>query len=227
MLNYDYFETSRTYAGVTYRADCDGVAYLATTDTDFAYEFDGCGAAVAAPEKPLNSDVPWLPEVGACPNGCCARGAWKMVARLWNGPVADNIELRERDYMADQLDLLEHAEQVVEQASELGIGVVFMCPDYHGSWVVSPLPNGDDLTTWLIIVDEYSEEAAIDYAKMMCAYRNGETWTVGSMPVEYADELGEDANAFECGDTISGLVWENVDERGASTPSEEELIKCV
>lgn len=227
MQTYDYCKQTRTYAGEIYRTDKDGVAYLACVDREHTVPYDGCGAAIMAPEKSLNSDVPWLPEDGACPNGCCAKDAWSKVARLWNDPVSENIELRERDYMADELDLREHAERVVEQARELGIGVAFVCPDYYGNWTVSPFPDGDDLTTWFIVVDEYGQDAAVGYGELVCAYRNGATWAVGSMPVEEADELGEDATPFECKDTVYGFVWDNVDERGESTPTDKELIECV
>ena len=62
---------------------------------------------------------------------------------------------------------------------------------------------------------------------MVVAYKNGETWVVGTMSVEEADELGEDATPWECEWPVHGYVWENVDERGESSPTEDELLACM
>lgn len=235
MQTYDYYATSRVRMGDVYRADKDGIAYLACIDHGNEFDYDGCGAAVAPALLNDEHNVELLPAIGTCPNGCCAGKAYALVADAWNRIVRADMDACERDWEREGLDVWEReglevrevAYQVKRIARRFGYGVTFVCPDYYGTWHVSPFPDVDNYKDpWFIVVDEYGDAAAVDYAKMVVAYKNSETWVVGTMPVEYADELGEDATPWECGHPIHGYVWANVDERGESSPTEDELLAC-
>ena len=236
MQTYDYYATSRVRMGDVYRADKDGVAYLTCIDRDNGHDYDGCGAVVAPALLNDEHNVELLPSRGACPNGCCASKAYALVADAWNRIVRADMDACERDWEREGLDVWEReglevrevAYQVKRIARRFGYGVTFVCPDYYGTWHVSPFPDVDNYKDpWFIVVDEYGEDAAVDYAKMVVAYKNGETWVVGTMSVEEADELGEDATPWECEWPVHGYVWENVDERGESSPTEDELLACM
>lgn len=236
MQTYDYYASHRVSLGDVYRADKDGVAYLACIDHENELDYDGCGAAVAPALLNDEHNVELLPAIGACPNGCCASKAYALVADAWNRIVRADMDACERDWEREGLDVWEReglevrevAYQVKRIARRFGYGVTFVCPDYYGTWHVSPFPDVDNYKDpWFIVVDEYGEDAAVGYAKMVVAYKNSETWVVGTMPVEEADELGEDATPWECEWPVHGYVWLDVDERGWSSPTEDELVACM
>lgn len=228
MQTYSYYQTTRYYSGDVHRVDHDGIAYLAAIDLDNEHGYDGCGAAVRAPLAHTEHSVPLLPTDGACPNGCCAKREYALVARLWNGTVEADARAFERGVVDEEMSAQDVARLVHRVTRRLGIGVTFISVDYHGNATVDAHPKtgyyGDE--GWFIVVDEY-EHGVWDYARMCAAYMNRETWAVGTMPVEDADKLGEDATPFECPDTTYGFVWEDVDDCGCSTPTEDELIACA
>lgn len=228
MQTYDYYAKHRVRMGEIVRADKDGVAYLACVEGEYTFDYDGCGSVVAPALLNDEHGVELLPSTGACPHGCCGREPYALVADAWNRIVRADIDACGRDWEREQMDVREVAYQVKRIARRFGYGVTFVCPDYYGTWHMSPFPDVDNYKDpWFIVVDEYGEDAAVDYTKMVVAYKNGETWVVGTMSVEEADELGEDATPWEC-DThmFGGVVWENVDERGESSPTEDELLAC-
>lgn len=228
MQTYDYYATSRVRMGDVYRADKDGIAYLTCIDPDTDYDYDGCGAVVAPALLNDEHGVELLPSRGTCPHGCCGREPYALVADAWNRIVRADMDACERDWERDQMDVREVSNQVKRIARRFGYGVTFVCPDYYGTWHVSPFPDVDNYKDpWFIVVDGYGDGAAVDYAKMVVAYKNSETWLVGTMSVEEADELGEDATPWECYTHLfGGVVWNNVNERGESSPTEDELLAC-
>lgn len=228
MQTYDYYATSRVRMGDVHRADKDGIAYLTCIDPDTDYDYDGCGAVVAPALLNDEHGVELLPSRGTCPHGCCGREPYALVADAWNRIVRADMDACERDWERDQMDVREVSNQVKRIARRFGYGVTFVCPDYYGTWHVSPFPDVDNYKDpWFIVVDGYGDGAAVDYAKMVVAYKNSETWVVGTMSVEEADELGEDATPWECYTHLfGGVVWNNVNERGESSPTEDELLAC-
>ncbi|OIR43189.1 hypothetical protein [Corynebacterium sp. NML120713] len=83
-----------------------------------------------------------------------------------------------------------------------------------------------DYSTEYVVISAYPAQ---DFARECAAYSNNETWTVGLMDKALYQELVEE-HALDpalCDDTIHGLVWENVDYEGYSTPSSLELAHAL
>lgn len=82
-----------------------------------------------------------------------------------------------------------------------------------------------DYSTEYVVVSAYS---ARDYARECAAHMNSETWTVGLMDKALYQELVEDdcLDPQLCEEIMYGLVWENVDDEGYSTPTTTELASA-
>ena len=214
METYTAYRMARTYFGEVVRFDAHGTTWLAVKDDDFAHDYDGCGAAVGW------ADDYTLPYTAGCCKFCTdTRHAYEVLATVWNRLAEDC------DFDTDT-DMRAIGRAVRNVANRYGWGVMFVSVSYNGTRAVSWYPDNEG-GTWAMVVDMYGNDAAKSHAEMVCAYQNGETWVVGTMPTEQADELGEFATPYECEFPVHGFVWENVDEEGVSYPTDWELAGCL
>lgn len=69
-------------------------------------------------------------------------------------------------------------------------------------------------------------EGIMPYACEIVAHLNGSLWTVGSIPTDDVDDI-TDLRVLDCSDHFGGVVWDNVDSHGMSTPTAEELTNML
>ena len=214
METYTAYTMTRTYFGEVVRFDAHGTTWLAAKDPDFAHDYYGCGAAVGWSEDYT------LPDTAGCCEFCTdTRHAYEVLATVWNHLAEDC------DFDTDT-DMRAIGRAVRNVANRYGWGVMFVSVSYNGTRAVSWYPDNEG-GTWAMVVDMYGAGAAKSYAEMVCAYQNGETWTVGTMPTEQADALEELATPFDCEEPVYGFVWQDVDEEGVSYPTDWELAGCL
>ena len=99
-------------------------------------------------------------------------------------------------------------------------------------WAVTAckVTDTDDIETVLsnggqIIVANFDTEA---HAREMAAHLNGTTWMVGTMDTAHINEDEDDyLNPNNCTNVVYGMVWDNVDEQGYSTPTAEEVFDRI
>lgn len=69
-----------------------------------------------------------------------------------------------------------------------------------------------------------ADTGAEDYARAWVASVLGKTWVVGTIAEEDFDQDNFDFS--ECNDVCHGFTWENLDDWGDSTPTDDELKAC-
>lgn len=228
MQTYAAKELVTRELGDVVRVDHDGLAYLAMIDND-NFEFDACGASVCEPMPLAWHDYGYLPEDVSCCGHCKdVVRAHNLVARVWNYYVDIDLARYENDVLDYQLfDVDEVVNRMHRVARRFGFSVAWVNMDYYGTWSVSDHPDFERAFGSKLIVSPCASGFATSWAREFVAYRNGEAWVVGTMPVAEADELGDFATPHDCDGPVHGYVWGNVNDYGESAPTADELIAWV
>lgn len=74
-----------------------------------------------------------------------------------------------------------------------------------------------------IVVGEYADVPDHAYHAVLHIVGQCQSWEVGAIPLEDVADL-EELRVSDCPDTVCGVVWENVDCDGDSSPTQDELV---
>lgn len=118
-----------------------------------------------------------------------------------------------------------YAEEALERLTDR-VGMAALRECYHGGYTASKDCSGASY----LVVDEgepgnaTTAERAYDDAVYICGLLR--SWESGSMTLEELEGSGIDLDELipsDCSDFIGGIVWDNVDCYGFSTPTDLEL----
>lgn len=73
-----------------------------------------------------------------------------------------------------------------------------------------------------IVVSEHDDVPDCAYHEALYILGQCQSWEVGAIPLEDVADL-EELRVSDCPDTVCGIVWENVDSDGDSSPTQDEL----
>lgn len=76
-----------------------------------------------------------------------------------------------------------------------------------------------------IVVCEYDDAPDCAYHEALYIMGQCQSWEVGVIPLEDVADV-EELRVSDCPDTVCGVVWENVDCDGDSSPTHEELANA-
>lgn len=184
-----------------------GDVFIAQQDTDFRYDYDGCGAAVLTPGH--GGDM----TVGRCCEFCNHSAAWRI-----------------RDaYRYAYMYAMEGGEEwraVQRAADREGVAVAVL--RYVGyEWEVVPFV-ADDMgpDDVLIVLDSEWRNGVdpVEVSKVYAACRNGYTWTVGVVPA--ADYI-EGMDVSDCTDSVGGVIPAEMDSSGDGELSAREMMSVL
>lgn len=86
----------------------------------------------------------------------------------------------------------------------------------RGTVSVEPLSSTSALCRDdMVVVSVHGGDAAVDYARYHAATVMNETWIVGRARTE---DVGEDLRPWAMDDAVSGVIWNNVEDDGSSSP---------
>lgn len=161
--------------------------------------YDGCGYAWASTSQPG-----WVKDVHICCEFCTdVAEAWEFVTGLVASGVA--------------------APEIEKRMGARGYSACWVV-DY-GADRLQVVPFGNK-ARWrgrrYLMVS--SVGGAENFARMWVATTMNQTWVVGYAPTA---EVPEDAVPQDLPETFGGVVWNNVDVWGASSPAESELFAIV
>ena len=191
-----------------------GYTYLTALDTDRpAYGNDACGyVTVRRPHTRWDTDV--------LARGCCkwCTRVQKVADRLneaYDVAVAYGVGYQDEGVEA-MLKVLTRMDMEAFVIS--GDDGVVVAPANDVEQVLDALDHdGHMVVGW--------PGATWGYARECAALINQRTWVVGSMPTADIDpDDAEDLTPGDCRDCTHGVVWDNVDDDGDSSPTLEELL---
>ena len=198
--------------------DGEGTTYLAAESTDrpgyTINTLDGCGLVTIAPTGRRDRNT-----VEARP--CCK---WCDSTRELADRLNTAYSMADEQYEGDEEKAVEAMLKVIQRGN-LHAHIVTGGLD----WAVTAreVTDADDMGLAFnhdgqVIVADFDTEA---HARETAAYLNGVTWEVGTMETAHIDEDEDDYLApNNCTTVVSGLVWDNADEQGYSTPTAEEVL---
>lgn len=210
------YATIYTGSMEVYRFDDEhGTTYLAAEDTTHdGYMPDGCGHVTI-----METGLRHRRAVEARP--CCK---WCDSTRELADRLNEAYDGADDQHQGDAGKSLEAMLKVI-QRSNLHAHIITGGLD----WAVTArkVTDTDDMETALsndgrIIVSNFDTEA---HAREIAAHLNGTTWMVGTMETAHIDETEDDyLNPNNCTNVVYGMVWDNVDDQGCSTPTADEVF---
>lgn len=75
-----------------------------------------------------------------------------------------------------------------------------------------------------IVVSECDNTLDLAYHDALYIVGRCQSWRIGVIPLEDVADLEDHPRVSDCPDTVCGIVWENVDHDGDSTPTQDELV---
>lgn len=217
--------TITEYVGETSVIDQgDGTFIAAIIDSDRTMGYEACGSTALQFRRHRDRFGVALDDTSGCCDYCRdVSAAVTAAVTAWNNATESD---------PDAPDYVPPAQAVINAAEQGGFSVAGISPAGF-KWEVRSLA-GDlgadefDLANGYLVVstghDIHPTDFAEHDARNYVAHLNGETWIISTLTNE---QVLDRVDPREGRDVIHGHIWNNVNEFGESTPTNEELLNAL